>query len=370
MNEEVIIIGGGVIGTACAYFLSRRGLEVHVLERNHLGAGASGAAAAIIEDISSSDTPEWLRILGLESYRLILELEDDFEQPLEIIRGGSLHVALNEQEASEIYLFSKEAQGMGHNCELLNGPEARRLEPLLGPKVQAALYNPACYHVNPFRLCEGYLHAALCRGARIDYGISVRSVQVRNDRIERVVTDQGDFDADWVVVATGAYTPQVLPSIGIKIPIFPARGQVIVTEACPQMTQRVLMFFNHLYIKQTASGNFYLGSHTEFAGFENRITLEKITTYAHVLAHAVPILARLKGLRFFAGFRPISVDDLPVIGPVPNCPRLIIASGHGRTGIHYSASTGKAVSELIVDGKTELPIDVFSVDRFEKQSEL
>jgi glycine/D-amino acid oxidase-like deaminating enzyme len=75
----------------------------------------------------------------------------------------------------------------------------------------------------------------------------------------------------------------------------------------------------------------------------------------------------LRALRFFAGFRPISEDNLPIIGPMPDCPELIIASGHGRTGVRYSAATGKAVSELIVDGTTQLPIDAFAVDRFVKR---
>jgi glycine/D-amino acid oxidase-like deaminating enzyme len=110
--------------------------------------------------------------------------------------------------------------------------------------------------------------------------------------------------------------------------------------------------------------NFYLGSHTEFVGFENRITLEKISQFTRIFTHGVPLLARLRALRFFAGFRPICEDNLPIIGPVPGCPKLIIASGHGRTGVRYSASTGKAVSELIVDEKTEHPMDAFAVDRF------
>jgi glycine/D-amino acid oxidase-like deaminating enzyme len=130
------------------------------------------------------------------------------------------------------------------------------------------------------------------------------------------------------------------------------------------MTDHVIMFLNHLYIRQTASGNFYLGSHTEFVGFENRITLEKITTFAKDFVRAVPFLGGLRALRFFAGFRPICEDNLPVIGPMPGCPRLIIASGHGRTGVRFSASTGKAVSELVVDGETKHPMDAFAVDRF------
>jgi glycine/D-amino acid oxidase-like deaminating enzyme len=130
------------------------------------------------------------------------------------------------------------------------------------------------------------------------------------------------------------------------------------------MTDRVLMFVDHLYVRQTASGNFYLGSHTEFVGFENRITLEKLTTFSRAFIRAVPALARVRALRFFAGFRPICEDNLPVIGPVPGCAKLLVASGHGRSGVRFSASTGKAVSEMIVDGRTEQQMEAFSPGRF------
>lgn len=364
MKAQIIIIGGGVIGTACAYFLSRRGAKVLVLERGHLGCGASGATAAIISIGGTGTIPEPLCRLNIESYNLVLDLEEDFDQPLEIMRGGILYVALNEHQAAEIRPIYEGIRRLGIECRLLDGPEARRLEPMLGPGVTAAVYNPASYHVNPFRLSEAYLRATLRRGGEIQYGIEVFDVKVNNGRIERVVTDRGDYYADWVIVAGGAHTPQILSSLGIEIPILPARGQVIITEAYPRMTEHVLMFMDHLYVEQTANGNFYLGSHTEFAGFENRITLEKLTTYAQAFVRAVPILARLQALRFFAAFRPVCEDGLPVIGPVPGCPRLIIASGHGRVGVRLSAGTGKAVSEIIVDGETEHPIDAFDVDRF------
>ena len=364
MHSEVIIIGGGVIGTACAYFLSKRGVKVLVLERSHLGAGASGTTAAIVSIGGSSSTPEPLQPLNVESYHLILDAEKDFERPLEIIRGGLLYTAMNEQEALELHTFDKEIRKMGIDCKLMDGSEARKEEPLLCSEVTAALLNPANYHLNPFRLVDGYLGAALGKGGRVEYGVEVHGIEVSNDRIDRVVTNKGDYHADWAVVAGGAYTPQILSSLSVQIPIVPARGQVILTEACHRMTDHVIMFLNHLYIRQTASGNFYLGSHTEFVGFENRITLEKITAFTKAFVQAVPLLGRLRALRFFAGFRPICEDNLPVIGPVPCCPRLIVASGHGRTGVRFSAGTGKAVSELILDGETEHSIEAFAVDRF------
>ncbi len=363
MHSDVLIIGGGVIGTACAYFLSKRGVKVLVLERSHLGAGASGTTAAIISIGGSSGTPE-LHPLNVESYRLILDSEKDFERPLEIIQGGILYVAMNEQEALELQGLDREIRGMGIDCKLMDAQEARRQEPLLCSEVKAALFNPTSYHLNPFRLVDGYLGAALGRGSRVEYGVEVHDIAVSNGRIDRIVTNKGDYHADWVVVAGGAYSPQILSSLGVYLPIVPARGQVILTEACQRMMDHVIMFLNHLYVRQTASGNFYLGSQTEFTGFENRITLEKITAFTKAFVRAVPVLGRLRALRFFAGFRPICDDNLPVIGPVPDCSRLIIASGHGRIGVRLSAGTGKAVSELILDGETEIGIGAFAVDRF------
>ena len=364
MNSEVIVVGGGIIGTACAYFLARRGMKVLILEHKHLCSGASGSTAAIISISGSSSTPAPLRPLNVESYNLVLDLEEDFDPPLEIIRGGALYAAMSEQEADEIQPFYDDIRKMGIDCKYMDGQEAHRFEPLLADHVVAAIYNPASYHVNPFRLGEAYLNGALRRGGRIDYGVNVLDIEVDNGRVAKIITDRGDYHADWVVVAGGAHTPEILSATGIEIPIVPARGQVILTEACPQMTERVLMFVDHLYTRQTASGNFYLGSHTEYVGFENRITLEKITAFTKAFARSVPLFARLRALRFFAGFRPICKDNLPVIGPVPGCPQLIVASGHGRTGVRFSACTGKAVSELVVDGKTEHPIDALSVDRF------
>ncbi|CAB1078306.1 hypothetical protein D1AOALGA4SA_6060 [Olavius algarvensis Delta 1 endosymbiont] len=364
MKPDVIIIGGGVIGTACAYFLANKGARVTLLERSHLASGASGCTAAIISVSGSGSTPAALFPLSLESYNLFLEHEHNFDPPLETIRGGALYVAMNEAEADANRPFYDDLREMGIDCSMMDGQQARDFEPILADHVTTAVHNPASFHVNPFRLGEAYLNAALRQGGQVEYGVEVKGLVIDGGKIEKVVTNRGDYQADWVVVAGGARTPGILSSLGLQIPIVPARGQVILTEACPRLTDRVLIFVDHLYARQTASGNFYLGSHTEFVGFENRITLEKIAAFTRSFVRSIPLLARVRALRFFAGFRPICEDNLPVIGPVPGCSKLIVASGHGRTGVRFSASTGKAVSEMIVDGQTEQAMEAFSPGRF------
>ena len=364
MNPDVIVIGAGVIGTACTYFLSRKGLKVLLLERAHLCAGASGATAALISVGGSGVPSDPIRQMTVEGHRLIQELEADFDRPIEKIDGGSLFVAVGTEQARELTRFYEQLRKIIPSCSQMDGPQVHALAPMLTPRVTAAVFNPVNYHVNPFRLCEGYLSAALRQGSRVDYGVTVREIIVSDDRIERVSTDCGDYCADWVVVAAGAQTPQVLSSIGIPLPISPARGQVMITEACPPMTRVVLFFPDHLYVKQTVRGNFYIGSHTEFVGFDSGITLEKMTAYPRILSDYIPIFTRLRGIRFFTGFRPISSDNLPVVGPVPGCSRLIIAAGHGRSGMCLSASTGKAIGEWIAEGSSRLPLGAFRVDRF------
>jgi glycine/D-amino acid oxidase-like deaminating enzyme len=124
---------------------------------------------------------------------------------------------MNEPEARELQLYHKRIRMAGADCRFFHGPEACGFEPLLGPHVVAALHDPADFHVNPYRLCEGYLNASLHRGGRIVYGVTVRDVTVRKNRIDRVITDRGDYHADWVVAAAGAWTPQIFQSMRLRL---------------------------------------------------------------------------------------------------------------------------------------------------------
>jgi sarcosine oxidase subunit beta len=364
MRKQVIIVGGGVIGAACAYFLSRRNVPALILERRYLASGCTSATAAMVNNFSTNPIPEPLRPFTFHGHRLIKELEADLELSLEISRGGTLILATNEQEFTDLKNLFDEVRQTGVNCEFFDGSTVRRMEPLLAACTMGAIYNPDSYHVNPFRLCEGYLNTALRRGSEIKYGIEVRKIKFRNDQVDCVITDQGQYEADYVIVAGGPYTPQILSESGVDIPITPARGQAIISEPCPPMLHHTLSFLPHMYAKQVANGNFYLGSSTEYVGYDTDITIEAISSYTRYLVKALPILARVKILRFFAGLRPMTADKLPILGPIPQCSRVILAAGHCSNGIRYSAITGKTIGQLILDGKTELPIDAFALNRF------
>ena len=207
MNSDVVIIGGGIIGTACAYFLAGKGARVMVLERDHLACGATGSTAAIISVSGSGSTPQALLPLSLESYNLILDHVHHFDPDIELAQGGALYAAMNDEEAAAIHPFYEEIQQMGINCSIMDGPEARRFEPLLADHVTAAVFNPASFHVNPVYLSAAYLTSALRGGGQIEYGVEVREIVTVSDRVEKVVTNRGDFRGEWVVIAGGASSP-------------------------------------------------------------------------------------------------------------------------------------------------------------------
>lgn len=362
-RAEAIIVGAGVIGASCAFHLARRGVRnILVLEKSHLAAGASGATAGMVG--ASGGVPECLNALVVESERLIHEAIAEFDQPPEVTTGGAMITAVSQRGLKNLHVISARNQALGIESQVLEGDEARRLEPLLSHEVTGILFRPTSFHVNPFRLCQGYLGYAIRHGAKVRYGVAVRDVRTAADRIDRVVTDQGEFECDWLINAAGANSPDIMASSGWHVPVEPGRGQIIITEATPPMTPHLINTPDHLYVRQTAPGNFLIGSRTEKVGFDGRITLDKIAEYARGLVRIVPMLARLQIIRFYCGFRPLSPDDLPIIGPLPDCRSFLLATGHTRSGVIYSAVTGKLIAEIIVDGRTHVPIEPFSIARF------
>ena len=362
MKPQVIVIGGGVIGAAAAYFIARRGLVTLLMERKHLGAGASGATASMIA--LSGSAPEPLLSHAAESHRLIPTLESETGINLEIVRGGSLNLASTEDEVDSLKTNLNENLEHGIESRMITEVELREIAPFVSNQVIAALHRPDNYHVNPFRLYEAYLRGAVNAGAKVSYNTEVREVCFSRDKIDRVVTSTGDHQCEFVVVACGAYTAQLMAQTGVELPVVPARGQAIVTEACPSITPYMINLPGHFYTRQVLRGNFYLGTTTEYVGFDRNVTLDKIFTITRGLVRAIPMLARLRAIRFFSGFRPSVTDQLPIIGRLPQCKNLLVATGHGGGGMIYSASTGRTLSELIVDGKSQLPIDAFAPDRF------
>lgn len=369
MNKpvDVIIIGGGVIGTSSAYYAARAGHKVLLLERDDLAAGTSGACDGAIFLQSKNPGPHLE--LALESAAMYQTLADELEYDIEYSPRGGMIVAENEQQGALLQELIRKQHSTGLSVELLSIEEARREEPMLAADLWGATYCAADAQVNPIRLAQGFAFAAKRLGVEIRSGVVVQEIIVEQGRVCGVKTSAGTILAGQVVNAAGVWAPQLLLPLGIDLPIKPRRGQLLVTEPLPPTLKHLLLCACYLVAKyhpeqldptdrqhrlgvglaveQTAEGGLLIGSTREFAGFDRRTTLAGMEAIASHARKILPALANVNIIRSFSGLRPYTPNGLPILGPLDGLPGLIMAAGHEGDGIALAPVTGRKVAEYL-----------------------
>lgn len=366
-NAEVLIIGGGVIGTSVAYYAAKAGHRVTLLEREDIASGTSGACDGFI--IMQSKNPGPHLELAMQSAALYRTLSEELDYDLEYLPCGGMVVVEDERQAALLRGLIAKQQKAGLKVELLPIDEARRSEPLLADDLWGAAYCAGDAQVNPIRVAQGFAQAARRLGANIRPGLEATGLVVKNGRVCGVETSEGNLRADFVVNATGVWAPALLAPLGFSVPIKPRRGQILVTEPLPQLLRHVLLCACYLTAKyhpeeldpaerqnrlgvglaveQTAHGGLLIGSTREFAGFDRRTTLAGMEAVARHARRILPALAQVNIIRSFSGLRPYTPDGLPILGPLEGLPGLIMAAGHEGDGIALAPITGKKVAEWL-----------------------
>jgi glycine oxidase len=366
-TADVVVVGGGVIGCAVARELGRRGARVVVVERGRVGAEATRAAAGMVAPQAECERPGPVLHLGLASRALwpawAAALEEESGVDVEYRRDGILYAALAPVELRVLAARARWQRAAGLRVERLGGRAARRLVPVLAPGVRAAFLFPDDHRVNNERLGAAVAGAARAAGARILEGTAVLAVLARRGRVAGVRTARGRIAAPTVVNAAGAWAPAATLPRGVPPPsVFPVRGQMMVLRAAPGLLPRALYSLAG-YLVPREDGRILAGSTRERAGFERRVTAGGA---AAVLAAACALAPAVGGLAFegaWAGFRPGTPDGVPLLGPSGALPGLVYATGHYRNGILLAPATGVAVADLIVTGRTALPVAGMEPDR-------
>jgi glycine/D-amino acid oxidase-like deaminating enzyme len=379
-RADVVVIGGGIVGAACAYYLCAAGLDVHLVERHFPASGTSRACDGLILlwDKSGAELE-----LGRASAALWAELAETLELDFEYARAGTILLAENE----EGMVAAREKVGAmaaaGVRAEALDGPGLRRLEPGLAPDLAGGAFFPDDAQVDPRRATLALLAAARRQGLTLHTHAEVVAIRREGNgrgRISRLITRTGEIATETVVCAAGVWSNQVARLVGVETPIRPRKGHILVTAKAPGLIRHPMLEGGYaatiqsaseglevaFVAEMTASGTLLLGSSRQFVGYDRAVSPPVMRAVADRAARFLPGLARngINVIRSYAGLRPWSPDHLPLIGPVEAVPGFYLAAGHEGAGIGLAQVTGRLIADWITG--VELPSFASEVgpDRF------
>ena len=383
-QTDAIIIGGGIIGTAIAYQLSKRGISVLLIESGDLCNGTTGACDAYITPHTKA--PGQPLDLCIKSQQVWKDLEAELEADLEYEHAcGGLQVCQNDLEYELVSDNSKKLLAGGLEVSMLPVKEMRKIEPALSETLAGALYCPSAGQVNPFKVTYAYMKAAKQRSARAVLYTAVTALIRDGSRVVGVKTDKGDFYAAVTINAAGSWGAGVAKMAGLDFPIVPRRGQLVVSEPVAPLIHTTMQTGMYMVIKhhpelitderikrlgigycieQTKDGSILMGFTRELVGFDKSTTLEAIEGIVQIACRHIPALRYIHFIRTFSGFRPYVPGNMPLIGPVDTVPGFFMAAGHEGDGVALSAITGQLIAEYVMDGRPSFNIDAFTPNRF------
>jgi glycine/D-amino acid oxidase-like deaminating enzyme len=390
---DVVVVGGGIIGAACAFEAARAGAAVTLLEKDELAAGASGRNLGYL-DTSKDPVLAPLARVSLERY---LELATDPPSPffLDAEPVGTLAVTIDEDEIDELDAWAKAAEAVGVPLEHL-GAAVRALEPELSPDVVDAYLLHEGHRVDPLALTVCYGALARDAGATIRHHAPARRLIERDDRIAGVTTDDGVLEADVVVLAAGPWSSALARPLGIRLPVASARGwlvhaaperplfrhwiqsgarrllegeAVVATEPGPLLVSmrefgegREMRDIAPM-IQPAPDGSILTGTSREPSFAADAHDLEVPRIVAAQAARLVPALADAPVLSTWSGVRPVTPDERPMIGWARD--GLFVATGHGSEGVILGAGSAELAAALVGGGEPPFDPTPFDPMRFE-----
>jgi len=385
-TTDVIIIGGGIIGTSIAYYLSKAGLKVSLLEKNGVGCGTSSSCDGFM--FLQTKKPGLSLEIALKSAEMYSTLSRELDYEVYYNQTGGLILIETKEQLEIMKKITKKQKALGLEVEIIDSKETFKKEPRVSEKLLGAAYSPMDGHVNPISVTMGYAEAAKRLGATILQEAQVLDLKIEDKSCATVMTKDSQISAPWVVNAAGAWAPDIGRMLGLDIPIIPRRGQILVTEPLPPMFNHVMLCARYIAIKhnpnlvkgsndpglalgvgfgveQTDNGNLLISNSRDFAGYDTRTTNEVIKEIARYAQRFIPILKDLDIIRTYAGLRPFTSDGLPIIGPVKAINNFIMSAGHEGDGIAQAPITGKMVADYISKGRSDFPLEAFSLERFD-----
>ena len=367
-KAEVVIIGGGVIGCSIAYNLAKLGCkDVVLFEKNSLSSGATGRCGAGIRQQFGT---KMNCILARESIKIFENLSQELDYDIELNQGGYLILAYTEREVNQFKKNVALESSLDIDARFISVDEAKEIVPPLNTEgILAATFCPTDGHANPFKTNFAYAEAAQRLGAKIYTFTRVKEIKTKDNQVISVITDKEKILTPIVVNAAGGYSGEIGEMAGVDLPVYSQRHQILVTEPLDPLFRPMLMSFSrNFYCQQTPHGSILMGcgDPNEPKGYDIGTSWQFAREISQKMTTIVPLLKEVSMIRQWAGLYNMSPDAQPILGEHPQVKGFYMAIGFSGHGFMLAPITSKLIAELILRGKTSLPIDKLEIGRFER----
>jgi sarcosine oxidase subunit beta len=346
-GTEIAVIGGGVIGCSIAYHLAKRGARVTLIERDQLAAHASGASAGGVRQLGRDPREMPLAIRSIARWHT---LETELDADVEFRMGGQLYVAEDEEDIPLLKQKEADQRAQGLDIRFVEGAELRSLAPHLAPAVRWALFTDNDGQASAPLTTRAFAAAAQRLGARILTETTVTAIVRESDRVTGLETTAGKIACDWLALTAGAWSPALAAQLDLSLPIETMGLQMFSAgPAAPMLAQTVGAVRRRLSLKQVPNGNFVIGGGWPGdVSLETKIGTTRLESIQGSIEHAsaiLPALKRLPLIRAWIGLEALTIDEVPILGPIPTASNATIATGFSGHGFALSPIVGQLLSD-------------------------
>jgi len=371
-KAEVVIVGGGIIGCATAYYLTKKGVSVIVLEgSDNIGNGGSSRNGGGVRQSGRDPRELPLAMYGIKN--LWPGLSEELGVNCEYHKEGNLRLGKTEKHLEILKGLTDRATAVGLDVRMIDAKEVKEINPYLSDEVIGASWCPTDGHANPMVTTLAFYRKARIQGARFITGEKVINLRKIKGRLRQVITKNNVYEGDYVMVAAGYESREILKTVGVDIPMHKELMECLVTEAEPHMFNQMLGtaeadFYGH----QSDHGSFVFGGSSGYEltnmddGPLNSPSNAAITApcICRGIMKYFPDLADAKIVRTWAGYIDICHDGVPVLGFVDEVPGLVVACAFTGHGFGIAPAVGEQMAMLITEGKTTVDISGLCYGRF------
>ncbi|TVQ27634.1 MAG: FAD-binding oxidoreductase [Spirochaetaceae bacterium] len=369
-RAHIVILGAGIVGSACADVFVSDGLRVTLIDRSFPGSGATAEGMGHI--VAMDGSPEELA-LSSYSRELWHSLSGSLSSSCEYRRFGTIWIAANDRHMSAVAAKHRVYDAIGIESHILDPAQLYRQEPNLRPGLAGGLLVPDDVVVYPPAVARELVDRAVARGAAAIFGVDV----VRVDGPTVYLADRQEITGDVIINALGIGAPRISP----HVPVRPRRGHLVITERVPAFVHHQLVELGYLdsahgtspvsvafNVQPRATGQLLIGSSREFDVENSTVDWEILSRMVRLAVDYLPNARSLDAIRAWTGFRPASADGLPYIGPDPYNENVWLATGHEGLGITTALGTAHLLLDQLRGRSTAIPAEPYWPARILEES--